>query len=346
MDDLNYGYRLGETTRKKDFKIPEERLIYKNDFIPPTSSPTSSDGTTPINSLPKPTPNISLSIAPKEPPIKDDIEQIFYLVKKYVKEPIPDQIIRSYVMKYKYLGGTDTWNKEKITNLLKEVSSYHSNKLNTPSFDIDSGDWYEDKIKIIIRSDERNIIKYPQPTDFFISLFPPNGISKVKEFKLLSCIFPKHSNEDNLNINDFPYLILQIKEIGPQFLSKNGKISGFCPLTFETDTGQFKIFHGENSSFTTKSIFPSKNITGLSISFCLPNGDPFLFSPINTNSTPKKKINTAEMEYNPDPFTSNNSKSFMDITGDSEGTTDNYPVITLLFEITHLKKRENFTSLY
>jgi hypothetical protein len=411
MDGFDYGYRLGENTRKRDYKVPEERLVYKaNEFIPPTVE--SKSESTPINSLPNNSlpnsPEIQMEIyrnkeivnpvyeAPPKPPqitfgkpvinppaimpskvvkpikyvyndnrsvksvesMPDNADQILGVIMRHMGNKLPVQIIRSYILKYRYLGGTDKWTKEKISGLLRELNNhYEESQINTqitskikptmtPNLEIETGEFYEDTIKLVVRSDERNIIKYPQPTDFYISLFPPNGLSKVKEFKLLSCIFPKNTNEENLTINDYPYLILQIKEIGNQFVGKNGKITGFCPLTFTTDTGQFKIFHGETSPFTTKTIFPSKNLSGLSISFLLPNGEPFLFNPIVVANNSKKIAIKEELEYNPDPFSTPANKSALEITADSEGTTDNFPIITLLFEFTFLRKRENFANLY
>ena len=417
MDGFDYGYRLGENTRKRDYKVPEERLVYKaNEFIPPSSE--SKSESTPINNLPKT--NLQSSNLPNNPEIHmeiyknnemisspvinnptvnnnpppivkpiikppvnlhtgispivnqskiivpkisttnpvnslmDNTEQILGLIMRHMGNKLPVQIIRSYILKYRYLGGTDKWTKDKISGLLRELNNHyeesqvkkHIASNVSPSLEIETGEFYEDTIKLVVRSDERNIIKYPQPTDFYISLFPPNGLSKVKEFKLLSCIFPKNTNEENLTINDYPYLILQIKEIGNQFVGKNGKIAGFCPLTFTTDTGQFKIFHGETSPFTTKTIFPNKNLSGLSISFLLPNGEPFLFNPIIVPTSTKKQIIKEELEYNPDPFSIPANKSALEITADSEGTTDNFPIITLLFEFTFLRKRENFANLY
>jgi hypothetical protein len=331
-------------------------------------------------------------MAPKITPRAVDM---FSLVKnkliRHNRGDIPDSKIKDYLLKYKFWGGTDMWNSDKIYHLVKDLldsskpimtDSITLNEISDiPNFvksdtnpynekpnismsinpktipssmstGIPAGmpsslpklvptEYITEKMKMLVRSDERNLVKYPQPTDFSIQLFPPSGLMNVSEFKLLSCIFPKVLTAENQNIDHFPYLILQIKEIGTQFISNNGKIRGFCPLTFETDTGQHKVFNGENSPLTTIRFSPARNMSALSISFLQPDGSPLLLAPILTTSkTENKTTPTAEIEYNPDPYAapSNNPN---EITAGNNETIDNFPVITFMLEITHTKKREN-----
>ena len=158
---------------------------------------------------------------------------------------------------------------------------------------------------IVVNSNDRNIVKSPNPDTFTIELAPaPSGdsqsqkgyidraFSNIKSCELLNVTFLNTSNiassTDGKGIQ-YPYLLLQFDELQSNYYGTNSHLSKtFGILTDYSITGNYKYYKifGELGDKTVSKIYnPRINLTKLTTRILLPDGTPFSFGTENTGDT-------------------------------------------------------------
>lgn len=204
-------------------------------------------------------------------------------------------------------------------------------------------DYYRETIRICVNSGERDIEKYVEPNSFEINL-PNNGLNNVCSVRLISIIMPKKIEED---LDNIPFMILDIRELGQNFLMNNGRLGGFCQVIFEKENANFKMAFPD-ISMASKELKPVRNISKLTIRLLKSNGDLIKFGN-KLNDNIELEIETKPKiilpEYNPDPNIEIKKIEESSSKEDNEirPTSDNFPPVSLLFEFTYLKNRSLMT---
>ena len=153
---------------------------------------------------------------------------------------------------------------------------------------------------IIVNSNDRNIIKSPDPNTFIIEFGPaPSGetvqtgyvdrtFSNIKSCELLNVVILDTSDEADASDHNttFPYLLLQFDELQNNYFGTNPHISkSFAILTnFSTltsGTGKtYKYYRllGDSAENTIIKVYnPRINLSRLTTRLLLPDGTPFKF---------------------------------------------------------------------
>ena len=168
---------------------------------------------------------------------------------------------------------------------------------------------------VAINSNDRNIVKYPDPNNFIIDFAPaPSGDStqvgyversfhNIKACDLLSVVIrdtsdqPDSSDSSSSTSNSYPYLLLQLSELQTNFYGTNSAMSqSFAMLTDYSRTGKYKYYNivGNLSDETIFKVYnPRINLTKLTTRLLLPNGTPFSFGSAYTNDTSNSCITFA-----------------------------------------------------
>ena len=168
---------------------------------------------------------------------------------------------------------------------------------------------------IAINSNDRNIVKYPEPNNFVIDFAPaPSGDSpqvgyvdrvfhNIKACDLLSVVIrdtsdqPDSSDSSSLTSNSYPYLLLQLNELQNNFSGTNAAMSqSFAMLTDYCQTGKYKYYNivGNLSDETIFKVYnPRINLSKLTTRLLLPNGTPFNFGEAYINDTSNSCITFA-----------------------------------------------------
>jgi hypothetical protein len=174
--------------------------------------------------------------------IQNVINSIFKILKKKYPE-IQKDIIKKYVKKHKLFDNRYT--PSTIYQVVESIQQdYISNIRNLSN---------EKKVKkkeftLTINSNERNIKKWPLSNKFQIQFdknlennekkgYINNSLNNIIQIQLVSAIMPKKCVNGN-NIEDFPFIILEIKEINNNLNTSNKSI--FAQVTFDIDVGNFK----------------------------------------------------------------------------------------------------------
>ena len=158
---------------------------------------------------------------------------------------------------------------------------------------------------IVINSNDRNIIKNPEPSYFIIDFAPApsgesqkqtgyidRGFSNIKSCELLSIVLLDTSNivgSSEYNGVSYPYLLLQFDELQNNYYGTNTYLSkSFAILTDYTISGKYKyysIFGSLGDSSVSRVYNPRINLSKLTTRILLPNGSPFNFGTNNINDT-------------------------------------------------------------
>ena len=188
--------------------------------------------------------------------------------------------------------------------------------------------------KFCITSSERNMETWPTPSEFQVPLkSEPNMV--VREVRLLSCIFPKTLQGDN--IEDYPFIILDIKEVGTVISKQDGQKYGFCHMIFEKDIGKFKVYNNDDPD-NKKILFPPVYIETLTISIRKPDGSLFQFAPIRSIEPKAEKRVTFNLAYDPDPLKPIEVPIQPEDPPASSTKDDPYAPITFVFGITFQRR--------
>ena len=159
---------------------------------------------------------------------------------------------------------------------------------------------------IVINSNDRNIITFPDPSTFVINFAPaPSGdinnkqtgyidraFANIKSCELINIVLLNTSNiagsSDKVGIK-YPYLLLQFDELQNNYYGTNSNLSkSFALLTDYTITGNYRyysIFGSLGDSSVSRVYNPRINLSKLTTRILLPDGSPFSFGTENTNDT-------------------------------------------------------------
>ena len=157
---------------------------------------------------------------------------------------------------------------------------------------------------IVINSNDRNIVKYPEASSFVIDFAPaPTGdanqtgyidraFNNIKSCELISIVLLNTSNisgSSEFNSVSHPYLLLHFDELQNNFYATNSHLSkAFAILTDYTVTGKYRyysIFGSLGDSSVSRVYNPRINLNKLTINILLPDGSPYNFGTENTNDT-------------------------------------------------------------
>jgi hypothetical protein len=157
---------------------------------------------------------------------------------------------------------------------------------------------------IVVNSNDRNIVKYPDPSKFVIDFAPaPTGdahqtgyidraFNNIKSCELISIVLLDTSNiagSSESNSVSHPYLLLHFDELQNNFYATNSHLSkAFAILTDYTVTGKYRyysIFGSLGDSSVSRVYNPRINLNKLTTSILLPDGSPYNFGSENTSDT-------------------------------------------------------------
>jgi len=157
---------------------------------------------------------------------------------------------------------------------------------------------------VVINSNDRNIVKSPNPNEFVIEFAPaPSGDSpqsgyidkafhNIKACELLNVSILDTSGESDSSVaqpSSFPYLLLQFDELQTNYYGTNSNLSkAFAILTDYTKTGNYKYYKllGDSSESNICKVYnPRINLTKLTTRLLLPDGTPFNFGTTHKNDT-------------------------------------------------------------
>jgi hypothetical protein len=153
---------------------------------------------------------------------------------------------------------------------------------------------------IVIDSKDRDFNLYSKPNNYKIDFSPSDtkssgyiskGFNNVKSIELIECVILDTTSIVNSSNNgsSFPYLILEISELGGNFEGTNKELTNAFSLlkNYNSQNGYFYYdLIGINSSNTIiKTFNPNKNLSSLTINFKLPDGTPFNFGDDSDSNT-------------------------------------------------------------
>jgi hypothetical protein len=158
---------------------------------------------------------------------------------------------------------------------------------------------------IVINSNDRNIIKFSEPSYFVVDFAPaPSGettpqtgyidrsFPNIKSCELISIIVLDTSNiagSSEYNGVSYPYLLLQFDELQTNYFATNSNISkAFAILTDYNLIGKYRyysIFGSLGDSSVSHVYNPRINLSKLTTRILLPNGTPYNFGTENTHDT-------------------------------------------------------------
>ena len=153
---------------------------------------------------------------------------------------------------------------------------------------------------IVIDSKDRNTSINSPPNNYTIQMSPSNdkssgyiskGYLNVKSIELIDCILKDTSTFTNASNNgsNFPYILLEIDELGSMFEGTNNELSkSFAILKNYTETNGFFYYNlvGNSSNDSLiKYFYPNKSLSKLTIKFKTPDGSLFNFGDEATSSS-------------------------------------------------------------
>ena len=158
---------------------------------------------------------------------------------------------------------------------------------------------------IAISSNDRNIVKAPNPNNFTIEFAPaPDGgtgpqvgyieraFHNIKACELMNVVVLDTSGQPDSSDaggTSFPYLLLQFDELQNNYYGTNSPLSkAFAILTEYTQRGNYKYYRmvGDSSENTVSKIYnPRINLSKLTTRLLLPDGEPFNFGTAFQNDT-------------------------------------------------------------
>ena len=150
-------------------------------------------------------------------------------------------------------------------------------------------------ITLAVSSEDRNIDQYPEPNNFVVVFENP---FVFKEISLEKVILPVLNDKED-TIEDYPYLLLDIKELGSNYKSLNKYVNRcFAKLILDKKIGNYKT---NTEPIIKKQFTKKKQIKQLSITIRKPNGKIYNFGKTIITYKNKKDNNII-------PYTKKNKK--------------------------------------
>lgn len=138
---------------------------------------------------------------------------------------------------------------------------------------------------VSIDSSDRDTIRYPNPNEFSVILGSKSKASglmrafvDVESIELVSVVIPKHT-VDGDNVDDFPYIILDIPEVGGIYEGTSMQTTrAFAKLRFKDDLGAYREYRTTDAGERfVKRFTPLRSIDRLTVRFYRPDGTPYEF---------------------------------------------------------------------
>tara|TARA_Y100000385_G_scaffold290251_1_gene362648 strand:+ start:3969 stop:5444 length:1476 start_codon:yes stop_codon:yes gene_type:complete len=254
---------------------------------------------------------------------KQKLINILSLVLKKRNILLDSEIIEKYIARYNlsYQNPDPNILLQVVTDF-KELSNNNSlknlkNEQNEKNIIKDEYNHYNEFL-ISIDSKDRNLNKYKCPNNFKIE-FVSNSYNSEKKLitsydniisvQLISAIFPKEGL-NGISIEDYPYIILEIEELGSNYSSINDNSSkAFAQLTFDLDMGKFKKVVARSESEYKKNFNPNINVNSFTMSIKTPDGKLYNFKTIENNLDCNKDNNEKNIEANFDIFIESDQKN-------------------------------------
>lgn len=227
---------------------------------------------------------------------------------------------------------------------------------------------------ISINSKDRDKKIWKCPNEYSISFAPQSGqklgyinraFDNVVSVQLVSAIFPKNcKNGDNLE--DYPYIILEIDELGSNYNGTDDFTSkAFAQLTFDLDLGKYKKLVTRNDIEYKKNFNPRVSLNKFTLRIKTPDGKLYNFGNKDSeenckndkNFTPNnniiiskdelteteiKDISKMTFKYNPDDIL-NDVSTINEETSEDMNKVDEedfeYLPINFVFKITCLQRK-------
>ena len=217
--------------------------------------------------------------------------------------------------------------KMKIPNLYNENENVKIRIENNKSQFIQNIDNIKQKkYTISINSQDRNKEVFQNPNYFEFTINNDSNISfqNIIKVKLDNIILPKFSNIEG-DLDNFPYLLLEIKELGSNYNGSNEFLNkAFAKLILDNEFGKYKSI---KNCIINKEFNPPTNLSKLTIIIRKPNGELYDFGTNIIDYSNDKQ----EEKYN-DPTIKN-----IVLYGDTK-QKNTIPEINLDLEITYLVK--------
>ena len=234
----------------------------------------------------------------------NNLKNIIYkvLVKRNIK--VSWELIDKYFLRYNITKDSP---KKVLNQMINDIKNETNIKSTTSIYKPKNIELTE---LIYIDSNDRDIEKWKHPNHFSIDLTAINNFTNILSIQLISATFPKKINNTE-NIDDFPYIILEIEELGSNYKSLNKNINkAFALLTFDIDLGKYKKLLNKSNVEYKKNFIPSISISELNIKIKNPNGKLLNFKSIKNTTNPNIKAGKLIKEpnnINNDPNNINNS---------------------------------------
>lgn len=250
------------------------------------------------------------------------------VLKKWSIE-VEKNVIEQYLERYNVSNNNvDT---KILSQIVSEIKTLKSPKHIT-NMDFEK-DTVETTYLISIDSIDRDITKYPNPNEFKIDFGPKSfGNDKIKGYigrafenvisvQLISSIFPKNIVNGN-SIEDYPYIILEIDELGSNYQTTNDNGSNaFAQLTFDLDCGKYKKLISRTELEYKKNFHPRVSLNRFTLRVKTPNGQLYNFGTLPSPSS-LEKTQEEEVVYEP-----------------TIQLEDPYPPINFIFKITQIQRK-------
>ena len=261
------------------------------------------------------------------------LKKIVYNVLTKRNIVVTPDIIDKYFLRYNI---TKKSSKEVFNQMINDIRNETNTRSNTVIYE----EKYIELTELIyIDSNDRDIKKWKNPNNFFIYLNKFNKFTTVTSIRLVSAIFPKKINNKE-SIDNYPYIILEIKELGSSYTSINKSVNkAFALLTFDIDLGEYNKLLSKSSLEYNKLFNPPISLIELNIKLKTPDGKLLNYVPIKKNI--KNNDQSTKIKYNP------NVDSDLDNGNlDSDDLEDKYKSINFIFEVNYKKSNNNIDLLH
>lgn len=137
---------------------------------------------------------------------------------------------------------------------------------------------------VSIDSTDRNKEKFPNPNQFTVQLGTSDGTGLMRAFvdvqkiELVSVIVPQHT-VDGDNVDDFPFLLLEIPEIGGIYEGTSMQTTrAFAKLRFADNLGAYREYRTTDAGERfVKRFSPVRSLDRITIRFLRPDGTLYDF---------------------------------------------------------------------
>ena len=183
---------------------------------------------------------------------------------------------------------------------------------------------YEHRAKVSylvsIDSADRDATAFPTPSDFTVQFGRSDTTGLLRAFvdvssvELVSVVVPKHT-VDGDNVDDFPYLLLEIPEIGGAYQGTNMHTTrAFAKVRFADDLGAYREYRTTDAGERfVKQFDPVRSLDKLTIRFRRPDGTKYDFG-----TRVKRRARYATVRLHPDDSTGDGRASTVKMYFDGE----------------------------